>query len=121
MRIVREGVLDTDLLEMIAHNTREYENRVNDMKAQIATNDRGVRLMTELIEMIGLENVMLSVEDILEYTERRLRKIIAELSKGRFSFTASMDDDGLGGDTVPITATVEVKGKDLVTIGLAHV
>src|SRR3546814_6414687 len=84
MRIVREGVLDTDLLEMIAHNTREYENRVNDMKAQIATNDRGVRLMTELIEMSGLENVMLSVEDIIEYTERRLRKIIAELPKGRF-------------------------------------
>src|SRR3546814_3884669 len=57
---------------------------------------------------------MLAVEDILEYTERRLRKIIAELPKGRFSFTEYMDDDGLGGDPVPITANVEVKGEDLV-------
>lgn len=114
MRIVREGVLDTDLLEMIAHNTREFENRVNDIKAQLATNDRGVRLMSELIAMSGLESILSSVEDILEYTERRLRKIIAGLPQGRVSFTEYMDDDGFGGDPVPITANVEAKGEELI-------
>ena len=113
MRIVREGVLDVDLLEMIAHNTREFENRVNDIKAQIATNDRGVRLMGELIAANGLDSVLASVDDILEYTERRLRRIIAGLPAGRFSFTEYMDDDGLGGDPVAITANVEVSGEDL--------
>lgn len=114
MRIVREGELDTDLLEMIAHNTREYENRLHDIKAQIATNERGVKLVNDLIETSGLHAILSSVEDILDYTERRLRKAISELPKGKVSFTELMDDDGLGGDPVPITANVEVRGSDLV-------
>ena len=41
MRIVRAGELDDDLLELIAHNSREPEERIARPAAQIAVNARG--------------------------------------------------------------------------------
>jgi N-methylhydantoinase B len=106
MRIVREGELELDLLEMIAHNTREPDNRMHDIRAQIATNDKGAKLMLELVTQSGLPTVLSAIEGILQYTERRLRNRIRQLPDQTVSFIERMDDDGLGGDPVTIQANV---------------
>ena len=49
-----------------------------------------------------------AVDDLLAYTARRLRNRIRDVADGEASFTAYLDDDGLGGDPVPIRATVIV-------------
>src|SRR5690606_23472455 len=71
MRIVRAGELDLDLLEMIAHNTREPENRIHDIRAQIATNEKGRKLLQDLVRQNGLAAVLGAIDDMLDYTERR--------------------------------------------------
>ena len=108
MKIVREGVLDIDLLEMIAHNTREPDNRMHDLRAQIATNGKGEKLVQEMLAQFGADALRSAIDSILVYTERRLRNRIAQLPDGAASFTEYMDDDGFGGDPVPIKATVQV-------------
>lgn len=109
MRIVREGELELDLLEMIAHNTREPDNRMHDIRAQIATNDKGSKLMLELVAQSGLQTVLNAIEGILQYTERRLRNRIRQLPTQTVSFIERMDDDGLGGDPVTIQANVHAR------------
>jgi N-methylhydantoinase B len=113
IRIQRAGVLDVDLMYLIANNTREPEERELDLKVQIATNERGATMVLELVRQMGVEAVERSIEDILTYTRRRLRNRIAELKDGDYSFTSYMDDDGMGGDVVPIHATVRVAGEGL--------
>ncbi|NMK48279.1 hydantoinase B/oxoprolinase family protein [Achromobacter sp. Bel] len=113
MRIVRQGELDLDLLEMIAHNTREPDNRMHDIRAQIATNDKGARLMLELLRQSGLDTVLSAIDGILRYTERRLRNRIAQLPSGSVSFTERMDDDGMGGEPVVIQANVQARDGQL--------
>jgi N-methylhydantoinase B len=113
MRIVRQGELDLDLLEMIAHNTREPDNRMHDIRAQIATNDKGARLMLELVRQSGLDTVLSAIDGILRYTERRLRNRIAQLPEGSVSFTERMDDDGMGGEPVVIQANVQARDGQL--------
>jgi len=113
MRIVRQGELDLDLLEMIAHNTREPDNRMHDIRAQIATNDKGARLMLELLRQSGLDTVLSAIDGILRYTERRLRNRIAQLPEGSVSFTERMDDDGMGGEPVVIQANVQARDGQL--------
>ncbi|WP_424624321.1 hydantoinase B/oxoprolinase family protein [Achromobacter marplatensis] len=113
MRIVRQGELDLDLLEMIAHNTREPDNRMHDIRAQIATNDKGARLMLELLRQSGLDTVLSAIDGILCYTERRLRNRIAQLPEGSVSFTERMDDDGMGGEPVVIQANVQARDGQL--------
>jgi N-methylhydantoinase B len=65
MRIARQGEIDMDLLEMIAHNTREPEYRIHDVRAQIATNLKGVKLVHDLLQRSGVETVLDAIEDLL--------------------------------------------------------
>jgi len=111
IRIVRAGELDQDLLFLIAHNTRDPDERILDLKVQIASNDRGARLARALASRMGWPAVEAAIEDLLAYTARRLRNRVAAMADGEASFVAYLDDDGFGGDPVPIRATVRVAGE----------
>ena len=113
MRIVRAGKLDSDLLNFICCNTRDPEERSLDLKVQIATNERGAEAARGLARQMGVAAVRQSIEDIIGYTRRRFRNRIAELTRGEYTFTEYLDDDGMGGDPVPITVTVRVGGDTL--------
>jgi N-methylhydantoinase B len=114
MRLVREGETDEDLINLIAHNSRDPEERALDLKVQIASNLRGAMLVSDLVAQMGLPAVSAAVEDVLAYTARRLTNRVREMADGSASFTAWMDDDGVGGDPVAIKATVTVQGETLV-------
>jgi len=118
IRLVRGGELDEDLLGLIAHNSRDPDERSLDLKVQVAANARGVALTRDLVARMGLAAVGEAVEDLLAYTARRLRNRIRDMADGEASFTAYLDDDGLGGDPVPIRATVIVRG-DTLTVDFA--
>lgn len=107
VRVVRAGKLDDDLLSMVIHNSREPEDRLADLKVQISANERGRKLMLNLVSQVGLASLQQSVDDILLYTERRLRKHIADLPDGEASFLTYLDDDGFGGEPVAIRALLK--------------
>jgi N-methylhydantoinase B len=109
-RLVREGELDEGLLWLIAHNTREPESRVLDLKGQIATNGVGVAQVRALIERMGAAEMEQAVADLLTYTARRLRNKIAELPDGVYAYATHMDNDGVAGPQVPICAEITVSG-----------
>jgi N-methylhydantoinase B len=113
IRLVRGGELDEDLLALIAHNSRDPDERSLDLQVQVAANARGVSLMRELVGRMGLAAVSAAIDDLLAYTARRLRNRVRDTADGVSSFTAWLDDDGIGGDPVPIRATVTVRGDRL--------
>ena len=55
--MVREGVLDDGIMQMIIQNTREPEDRLLDLKVQIATNVLGAEQITALIERMGSDSI----------------------------------------------------------------
>jgi N-methylhydantoinase B len=114
IRLVRGGELDEDLLALIAHNSRDPDERSLDLKVQVATNARGVVLMRELVGRMGLSAVTEAIDDLLAYTARRLRNRVRAMADGQSTFTAYLDDDGIDGDPVPIQATVTVRGDTLI-------
>src|SRR5690606_5046088 len=109
-RIARAGQVDEDLLRLICANTRDPEERVLDLRVQMATNERGAAAMGGLIRQMGLDAVLRSVDDIILYTRRRLSNRIAELREGSYVFESFLDDDGMGGDPVPIRVALTVGG-----------
>ena len=113
IRIVHRGRLDEDLLHMIVNNTRVPEERTLDLKVQIATNERGAALARDLVARTGIRPVERMVEDILAYTRRRLANRVRALKDGHYEFTRYLDDDGQGGDPVPLHVAVVVKGDTL--------
>lgn len=113
IRIARAGEIDEDLLELIAHNTRDPEERLLDLRTQIGTNVRGGSMLVKLIGRMGWPAVEQAVEDILAYTRRRLRNRVAALPDGVYRFERSMDDDGFPGEPVPIVCTATIAGDTL--------
>jgi N-methylhydantoinase B len=92
---------------------RDQEERTLDLKVQIATNERGAEASRSLVRQMGIAAVRQSIDDLIGYTRRRFRNRIAELKAGEYSFTNYLDDDGMGGDPVPITVKVSVAGDTL--------
>ena len=113
IRIARGGAIDRDLVEMIAANTRDPEERILDLNVQVGTNVRGGRMLTALIDRMGWNAVERAIEDILAYTRRRLRNRIAALPDGEYSFVRELDDDGFGGDPVTLRCTARIRGEEL--------
>ena len=113
MKLVRRGTLDRDLLNLIACNSRDPNERNLDLQVQVSANGRGKTLAKDLVDRMNLDVVEQSVEDLLLYTRERLRNRIAMLTPGEYSFTSWLDDDGMGGDPVPIQATVRVEDTNL--------
>ena len=114
IKIVRQGILQEDIIRLVINNTREPEDRSLDLKVQIATNEFGVSQTYNLIEKMGLKSVELAVEDLLIYTSRRLKKRLLALKDGSSSFTTWMDDDGLEGEKLPLKANVEIENGQLI-------
>jgi N-methylhydantoinase B len=112
-RIVTGGQVEDGVLRLIAHNTREPEERILDLNVQVATNTRGAQQMQTLVKRLGRASVEVAVADLLAYTARRMRVAIAKLKDGTNVHTSWMDHDGLGGGRVPITARVTVEGDTL--------
>ncbi|MER8970045.1 hydantoinase B/oxoprolinase family protein [Mesorhizobium sp. M0808] len=106
MRIVREGVLDEDLLYLIAHNTRDPMERILDLKVQIAANSQGAQSLRKLSQEHGLARVQKSMADLLTYTERRMRQRLKELPDGEYRSEVYTDDEGVPGPRKKICLTV---------------
>ena len=113
IRIARGGAIDEDLLELIAHNTRDPEERLLDLRTQVGTNVRGGAMLVQLIERMGWPAVERAIEDVLAYTRRRLRNRVAALPDGVYRFERAMDDDGFPGEPVPIVCTATIAGDRL--------
>ena len=110
IRIAREGAIDEDLLELIACNTRDPEERMLDLRTQVGTNMRGGTMLLQLVDRMGWPAVAQAIEDILTYTRRRLQNRIAALPDGEYRFERAMDDDGFPGAPVPIVCTARIAG-----------
>lgn len=109
-RIARGGELQDELLRLICANTRDPEERMLDLRVQVATNQRGADAVLGLIRQMGLPAVLRSVDDVITYTRRRLLNRIGDLRQGSYSFSGQLDDDGMGGEPVTIRVTLTVGG-----------
>ncbi|MEM5439393.1 hydantoinase B/oxoprolinase family protein [Paraburkholderia diazotrophica] len=113
IRIARAGEVDEDLLSVISANSRLPEERTLDLKVQIATNLHGAEAVHQLVRRMSKEGVQAAIDAVLAYTKERLRQRILALADGKYSFTTYLDDDGFGGDMIPISATVTIAGDKL--------
>src|SRR5256712_13437071 len=58
-------------VERFRQETMNPAERLGDLRAQIAANELGARRLVELAERIGVTNLRTSIEELLDYGERR--------------------------------------------------
>jgi len=101
VKLVRAGKTDQAILNLILANVRTPEERLGDLLAQLAANQRGTERLLEMVSRYGSEEVYTSMQALLAYTERMTRNLITSLPDGTFSFSDSLDDDGITTQPVP--------------------
>ncbi|MGI4811812.1 MAG: hydantoinase B/oxoprolinase family protein [Janthinobacterium lividum] len=108
IKLVREGVLDDRLLELLLTNVRIPHERRGDYYAQIA----GCRLcdsrMKEVIGKYGSDFLLAAFDELIQRTEMRMRRALAAVKPGKYYFEDVMDSDGQGARDIPIKVAITV-------------
>src|SRR5436309_10026497 len=82
--VIPPSRLDDDLLDRLLAQMRNPEERRGDLRAQLAAHHLAARRVAELGRRHGAERVRAAMDELLAYSERRVRAGIATLPDGRF-------------------------------------
>jgi N-methylhydantoinase B len=112
--LVRAGELDRELLEHLTGQMRGPQQRVADLRAQLAANRLAAARLEEVASRHGLAVLERAMRAALDYAERRTRACIAEFPDGTYRAADVLEDDG-GGDTrdARIEVSVHVGGEEV--------
>ena len=116
-----EGIVNQDLVDIIAMNVRLPERALGDLRAQITAVTTGERRYLELLQRYGAEAVNGSIRQIMDASEAVARKNTLSIPDGVYEAESFMDDDGLEiGKRIPIRVKVIVQGDEM-TVDLSEV
>ena len=111
VKIVENGELCKTTLAFIKANVRTPVERAGDLQAQIAANRLGEKRLRELVAEKGFEKTRHCCNALLFYGERIMRRVIAGIPDGTYSFIDYLDDDGINAVNIPIRCQLSVAGE----------
>ena len=110
VKLIKRGLMDTDLLAMILANVRTPREREGDLTAQIAANRVGEARLLRLVKRYGLDVIERYASATQDYAERVLRHTLSEIPDGRYEFADALDNDGFSTDPVRIRCAITIAG-----------
>jgi N-methylhydantoinase B len=110
VRLVDQGRVQTDVLDLIVANVRTPAIRRADLTAQVAANRVGGERLRELIRRHGLAFVREAFDEVLAYTERRTRAVLRELPDGVYRAATEVEGDGVVDDDIAIVCAATIEG-----------
>ena len=112
VKVVRQGHIDNDVLDLILANCQVPKERTADFRAQIAANRMGVRRYQELAARYGRVGLIDMTTALLNYTERRTRAAITSIPDGEYRFRDRFDCPELD-DDLQLSVGVRVAGDEI--------
>jgi len=109
VRLVREGVMDEELLALVLANVRTPDERRGDLAAQRASCAAGAAGWRALLARHGRAEVQRAGTSLLEYAERRAIARLVPLEGARGVATDILEGDGVTDDAVPLKVALTVR------------
>lgn len=120
-KIVKDGVFnEAELSELLSNQpkevnplitgTRNLKDNIADFKAQIAANNRGIQLLSNLIEEYSLIYVQANMKFIQRNAETAVRQMLRELSlKNKMEPVATIETEDVmdDGSTIRLALTID--------------
>src|SRR6266704_497916 len=102
------------VLEQFRRQTSNPVERLGDLRAQVAANELGARRLVELVQRIGVTRLRESVDELLDYAERRVRTAIGELPRGTWAAEEFLEAASPGEpERIRIRAEVTIGGSGI--------
>ena len=102
------GQINRDVFDLVLAQVRAKRETAGDFRAQIASNNTGIRRMTALLDRMGVETVERYVDELIEYTNRRTQAELAKLPRGVYAGEGYLDSDGYSEDPVSLAVKVTI-------------
>ena len=91
-------------------NVRMPEATIGDLNAQFAANSIGAERLRDLCRKYGRQTVAEAMDEMLNYSERRIRAAIGRAPDWVYTGEAVIDDDGIGQEPVRVKARLTIDG-----------
>ncbi|MGM0584032.1 MAG: hydantoinase B/oxoprolinase family protein [Pseudomonadota bacterium] len=113
VKLVEGGVMDEEIVKIVLANIRVAQERIGDIKAQIAALAAGARRLTALLDRYGEETVEAALVELEDRSEQMMRAHLEGIPDGVYKATAWMDSDGVVDEPLAIRVKATVTGSDI--------
>ncbi len=113
VKIVSKGKLNKDILNLIMTNSRTPRIRKGDLMAQLSANWTGEKRLIELIAQKGKTIYLTTIDEILNYSEKRFLTAIKDFPRTKVKANDFMDGDGIVDELVELVVSIETSNKDI--------
>ena len=114
IKIIREGKDVPEVWKMMLANVRTPRGNYGDMRALISAVDLGEKRLKSLIEKYGVQTFESTVQDLMDYSEKRMCAELETFKDGKYTFVDKVEDDGIEDKEYEIHITVYVQGGEVV-------
>ena len=98
VKIKSRGKDNRDVWKLLLANVRTPRSNYGDLRALIAAVDLGERQMKQVYAKYGKEKMLSTVNDLLLYSERRMRAELEAIPDGIYAFDDLIESDGIDAD-----------------------
>ena len=113
VKLVKRGEIDPEIYAIICSNIRIADQRIGDIKAQIAALKVGARQLTALLDRYGVETIKSAIREWRARAAQQMRAKIALIPDGTYHGEAWVDSDGVVDEPLRIAVNIEKKDGDL--------
>jgi N-methylhydantoinase B/oxoprolinase/acetone carboxylase alpha subunit len=113
LKLYEGGKVREDLLAIIVSNTRTPHFVKGDTQAHVGALKAAQQEMERAADKYGVATLKAAMKQLQEYTERIVRKSIAEMPDGEYEAEEYADTDGHSDKPIPIKVKLVIKGSDI--------
>ncbi|NKB37633.1 MAG: hydantoinase B/oxoprolinase family protein [Gammaproteobacteria bacterium] len=113
IKLVDQGVMREDILNMILTNFRSRKMQAGDMNAQLGAIRVGEKRLLDILQRYGVQTVKVCVEELLDSAEQHMREKIRALPDGTYPSTVLAEDTGHGRGHQTLEAEIVVSGDSI--------
>jgi N-methylhydantoinase B len=116
LRLVREGRVNEEVLDLFFRNVRTPDERQGDLAAQMAANRIGEARLRDTAARYGPDEFNEHVDSLISYGEGMVRSALQEVSPGTYRFRDQMETPP-GTDSRPvIEVAITIDGQGTMTV-----
>lgn len=115
VKIKKRGKDNIEVWKLLLANVRTPRVNYGDLRALIAAVDLGEKQMTQIYKKYGKEKIKETVNDLLLYSERRMRAELEAIPDGIYAFSDKIESDGIDADrTYTVAVEVHKRGGEII-------
>ncbi len=108
VHLMKAGVMNRDVLDLLLNNVRNPEEREGDLGAQLAACHTGAERLREVCARYGIDRTKRAARELLEYSEELMRTFLKQVPPGTYRAEDFLDNDGISDKPVKIAVTIKV-------------